>query len=407
MRAAAGARSAGRPWRASALTVRARAPPAACRGRATSTSRSSSAARRRSSTRRAPPTARRGRPTGPRAPTITREAALERLDDLLDRFGTAFAAAKDARAAVDFADLELRVRDLLADPAARRSWAERFELIMVDEFQDTNRLQLDVLEALERDNLFAVGDELQSIYRFRHADVTIFRERRARLGAERVRRLARNFRSREPLLDVLNAAFGAELGEAFAPLVAGAPAVDPEGPLRLFDPDPDPVAADPAVELLITDTRGWEELEPELGLAGFATQPWRRAEARLVAHRLRGEVDDGRRPGDIVVLVRATASLRLLEQALEEQGLPTYVVGGRGYWSQEQVRDGIAYLSALANPLDEPALLAVLASPFCGVGTDALMLLAQAGREIAAAGATTLQRSPIAVLRPATARRPR
>ena len=149
-----------------------------------------------------------------------------------------------------------------------------------------------------------------------------------------------------------------------------------EGPLRLFDPDP---VTDPAVELLITDTRGWDEAD--LGLTGFATQPWRRAEARLVAHRLRTEVDDGRRPGDIVVLVRATASLRLLEQALEEQGLPTYVVGGRGYWSQEQVRDGIAYLSALANPLDEEALLAVLASPFCGAGTDALVLLTQAGRE--------------------------
>ena len=81
------------------------------------------------------------------------------------------------------------------------------------------------------------------------------------------------------------------------------------------------------------------------------------------------------------MLVRATGSLRLLEQALEEQGLPTYVVGGRGYWSQEQVRDGIAYLSVLANPQDEEALLAVLASPFCGVGTDALVLLAQAGRE--------------------------
>ena len=57
------------------------------------------------------------------------------------------------------------------------------------------------------------------------------------------------------------------------------------------------------------------------------------------------------------MLVRAAGSLRLLEQALEEQGLPTYVVGGRGYWSQEQVRDGLAYLGALSNPRDEPALL--------------------------------------------------
>ncbi|MGH2950047.1 MAG: 3'-5' exonuclease, partial [Solirubrobacteraceae bacterium] len=302
--------------------------------------------------------------------------ALLLLDDLLDRFGTEFAAAKAARAGVDFADLELRVRDLLADPAARRSWAERFALIMVDEFQDTNRLQLDVLGALERDNLFAVGDEFQSIYRFRHADVTIFRERRA----GRVRRLDRNFRAGEELLDVLNGAFAPELGERFSPLVAGAEA--PDGPLRLFDPDPR-ATGEPPVELLITDTRGWEdpELERALGLVSLAQQPWRRAEARLLAHRLRAEVDAGRRPGDVVVLVRATASLRLLEQALEEEGLPTYVVGGRGYWSQEQVRDALAYLAALANPCDEEALFGVLASPFCGAGSDALVLLAEAGRE--------------------------
>ncbi len=315
-------------------------------------------------------------------------AALVLLDDLLDRFGAAYETAKTARAAVDFSDLELRVRDLLEGEQTRRSWAERFALIMVDEFQDTNRLQLDVLEALERDNLFAVGDELQSIYGFRHADVTIFRERRARLTADRVRSLVHNFRSAAPLLDVLNGAFEHELGAAFTPLVAGArrePAPAPAAgePLRLFDPDGAPAAGDPLVELLVTDTRGWDqpELERAVGLAGGGSQPWRRAEARLVAHRLRAEVDAGRRPGDIVVLVRATGSLRLLEQALEEQGLPTYVVGGRGYWSQEQVRDGIAYLSALANPQDEEALLAVLASPFCGVGTDALVLLTQAGRE--------------------------
>ena len=303
--------------------------------------------------------------------------ALILLDDLLDRFGREYEAAKAARAGVDFADLELRVRDLLAEPAARAAWAERFTLIMVDEFQDTNRLQLELLESLTRDNLFAVGDEFQSIYRFRHADVSIFRELRERLGSEAVRRLAHNFRSGEELLDVLNGAFAPELGERFTPLAAGA--VVPEGPLRLFDPDP--VTGDPPVELLVTDQRGWEDLEREVGLAGFATQVWRRAEARLVAHRLRAEVDGGRRPGDIVVLVRATGSLRLLEQALEEQGLPTYVVGGRGYWSQEQVRDGVAYLSALANPRAEESLLAVLSSPFCGVGTDALVLLAAAGRE--------------------------
>ena len=265
------------------------------------------------------------------------------------------------------------MRDLLASgPGERERWAERFTLIMVDEFQDTNRLQLDILETLERDNLFAVGDEFQSIYGFRHADVTIFRERRAALGEGRVRPLTANFRSREELLDVLNGAFAPQWAERFAPLLAGVSS-NGSGELRLFDPG-EPADAAPRVELLVTDARGWED-DDRLGLAGVEAKPHRRAEARVVAHRLRRELEAGRAARDVVVLVRATASLRLFEEALEEQGVPTYVVGGRGYWSQQPVRDGLAYLAALANPLDEEALLGVLASPFCGVGSDALIML--------------------------------
>jgi ATP-dependent helicase/nuclease subunit A len=301
--------------------------------------------------------------------------ALIEIADLLTRFGAAYAEAKAARAGLDFEDLELGVRDLLArDKAGRERWAERFRLIMVDEFQDTNRLQLDVLQMLERDNLFAVGDEFQSIYGFRHADVTIFRERRAELGEARVRPLTANFRSREELLDVLNGAFAPQWAERFAPLLAGNGA-NGHGELRLFDPG-EPGDTEPRVELLVTDARGWDDDE-RLGLTGVEAKPHRRAEARVVAHRLRHELEAGRAARDVVVLVRATASLRLFEEALEEQGVPTYVVGGRGYWSQQPVRDGLAYLSALANPLDEEALLGVLASPFCGVGSDALILLSQ------------------------------
>ncbi len=301
--------------------------------------------------------------------------ALTLIDSLLARYGDEFTRAKRERAAVDFDDLELRAKHLLADEPTRQRWAERFALIMIDEFQDTNRVQLDILEALERDNLFAVGDEFQSIYRFRHADVTIFRGRAKALDA--VRTLTINFRSREELLDVINAAFAPEFGERFSPLRAGRqdPPADDSGALRLFALDP-PTGA-PPVELLITDNHGWDE---DVGLAGGGDQPWRRAEARLIAHRLRHEVDAGRRAGDIVVLVRATASLRLLEEALEEQGLPTYVVGGRGYWSQEQVRDGLAWLRVLANPHDEEALLTVLSSPFHGARTDELVRLTEAGR---------------------------
>src|SRR3954462_9031247 len=193
-------------------------------------------------------------------------AALEQIAALLERFGAAYAEAKAARAGLDFEDLELGVRDLLAaDAEGRRRWSERFALIMGDEFQDTNRLQLDVLEALERDNLFAVGDEFQSIYGFRHPDVTIFRERRAALGEGRVRPLTANFRSREELLDVLNAAFAPQWSERFAPLLAGGTGSD-SGELRLFDPG-EPGDTEPRVELLVTDSRGWE-VDGRLGLVG-------------------------------------------------------------------------------------------------------------------------------------------
>lgn len=303
--------------------------------------------------------------------------ALTLIDALLDRYGRTFEQAKQDRAAVDFEDLELRARDLLEDHDTRERWAERFALIMIDEFQDTNAVQLEILEHLERDNLFAVGDEFQSIYRFRHADVGIFRRRAQGV----VRYLSVNFRSRGELLDVLNTAFAPEFGERFSPLKAGRqepPPPEAGGTLRLFAIDP-PSGA-PPVELLLTDTQGWDEIEPKLGLAGGGDQPWRRGEARAIAHRLRQETESGRRAGDIVVLVRATSSLRLLEEALEEQGLPTYVVGGRGYWSQEQVRDGLAWLRVLANPHDEEALLTVLSSPFGNLDTDALVLLTEQGR---------------------------
>ncbi|MEA2293008.1 MAG: hypothetical protein QOE86_647 [Solirubrobacteraceae bacterium] len=316
--------------------------------------------------------------------------ALELVDRLLARYADECETLKAARAAVDFEDLQLAVRDLFAgDPALRARWSERFALLMIDEFQDTNRLQLDVLEMLERNTLFAVGDEFQSIYGFRHADVTIFRDRAKALPAERVRRLRANFRSSEELLDVLNGAFRPIFGEGFEPLVAGVqgPKAPPGHELRLFDPDRvNEQAGDPPVELLVTHTGGWEDVE-DLGADLPGEKAWRRAEARLIAERLREEVDRGRRPGEIAVLVRAAASLRLIEQALEERGLATYVVGGRGYWSQEQVRDGLAYLGVLANPLDEEALYATLASPFAGVGADALVLAARAGAEAGGAWA--------------------
>ncbi|MFL5816765.1 MAG: UvrD-helicase domain-containing protein [Conexibacter sp.] len=293
------------------------------------------------------------------------------LDALLRGFSRRYAEAKHAASALDFEDLELRANRLLREHEPLRTrYAERFQHVMVDEFQDTNPLQLELLERIAGERLFAVGDELQSIYGFRHADVRQFRARRAAL-AERgaAATLATNFRSRRELLDAFNFAFAPRFDASFVPLVAGRE--EPE--------EADPM--EPRVELLVTDgAADWSEA----GLVPPGAVPpaplWRIAEAKLLAARVRVLLDAGRAPGDVVLLLRATGDLATYERALVELGIPTYVIGGRGYWAQQQVRDLTAYLSVLANPRDGAALMTVLASPLVGLSSDGLVQLAAATR---------------------------
>ncbi|MDX6690391.1 MAG: ATP-dependent helicase/nuclease subunit [Solirubrobacteraceae bacterium] len=290
------------------------------------------------------------------------------LDDLLGRYADAYAAAKRARAALDFDDLELSAGDLLAaDPALRRSYADRFDRVMVDEFQDSNPRQLALFEALEDDDLFVVGDESQSIYGFRNADVDVFRSRRAALAAAgRVSTLATNFRSRGAILGTINATFAPRLGERFVALIEGR---EPSA------------AGEPLVELLVTDQAGWEDPDAPIDLGALPrAAAWRHAEARLLAQRLRELVDAGEaKPEETVVLLRGLGDLPVYERALEDQGLLTLSVGGSGYWGRQVVRDLCAWLAAIANPRDEEALYGVLASPLVGLSSDALAHIAGAG----------------------------
>jgi ATP-dependent helicase/nuclease subunit A len=295
------------------------------------------------------------------------------LDALLQAFGRRYGEAKAAASALDFADLELRANRLLREhDALRARYAERFEHVLVDEFQDTNPLQLELLERIAGDRLFTVGDELQSIYGFRHADVRVFRTRRAALaGEDRTATLAANFRSHPALIEALNFAFAPQFGASFTPLVAG----------RADGTAERPPAAGPRVELLLADAAAdWSQAGLVAPGAVAPAPLWRIAEARLLAARVRALLDGGRAPGDVVLLLRATGDLAVYERALVERGVPTYVIGGRGYWSQQQVRDLVAYLGVLANPRDGLALTTLLASPLVGLSSDALVQLAAAAR---------------------------
>ena len=230
---------------------------------------------------------------------------------------------------------------------------------MVDELQDTNRVQLELIESIARGNLFTVGDAQQSIYGFRHAEVELFERRGELLAATGARETLRtNFRSRREILDLLNLAFAGELGDRFKPLLAGRS---------------EPSDTEPRVELQVVDKGA------DWNAEGVAS-PWRIAEARALAGRVGELIDGGVEPGEVVLLTRATTDMRAYERALEQRGIPTYVIGGRGYWSHPQVVDLVAYLKALANPREEEALYTVLASPLVGVSLDALVVLASTAR---------------------------
>ena len=304
---------------------------------------------------------------GPRAATFAeaREAVVaaaleelasrdrELLQELLSTFAAEYQHAKERESALDFEDLQLRARDLLRDNAAIRD-AERgrFRSIMVDEFQDTNRLQTELLDlvAAADGDLLVVGDEFQSIYGFRHADVAVFRERRA--AAPLVLPLTRNHRSRPEVLEAINELFSAEFGDEFRRLE---PASGSDQP-----------ALRNAVELLVTDKEA----------AGEAGVHWRRSEARHVARRVRELVDAGvAKPGEIVLLFAAGTDAEWFEEELRALDLPTYRAAGRSYFGQQQVVDLLAYLRLLQNRYDDEALLTVLASPFVGVSNDALVLI--------------------------------
>ncbi len=281
------------------------------------------------------------------------------LQELLDRFDSAYAAAKRSESALDFEDLQLAARTLLAShPEIREREQLRFASIMVDEFQDTNRLQCELVDLLRgpATEVFFVGDEFQSIYGFRHADVAVFRERRA--ATSQLLPLTQNYRSRPEVLAAVNELFGAHFGAEFQPLAASGDF-------------PDPVFGHP-VELLVTDKPSFAGTELH----------WRQGEAKAIARRVQELVDSGAAtPGEIVLLFAAGTDAESYEHELRELGLPTYRATGRGYFGQQQVADLLAYLRLLQNRYDDVALVTVLASPLIGISNDALVLIRRsAGR---------------------------
>ncbi len=303
--------------------------------------------------------------------------AYAQLRELVSGFGRAYEELKADRSALDFEDLQLHARELLrSNERIRERYREQFRHLMVDEFQDTNGLQLGLIEQLRGPDtrVFMVGDEFQSIYGFRHADVDVYRRQQRRFAGDEEPNgeslpLTGNFRAAPELLAATNA-LGAALLDGFEPLTAPGDDGARDG--------------DPAVEMLLTvdDKKGWEDPDTELPrLPDDPSAAPKVAEARRLAGRLRELVDAGQDPSGIVVLMRAFTHVNTLERSLARAGLDPYVVGGRGFWSQQQIEDLRCLLAVVANPLDDEPLFGALASPACAILPDTLWLLRRAATE--------------------------
>ncbi|MEM8865902.1 MAG: UvrD-helicase domain-containing protein, partial [Planctomycetota bacterium] len=284
-----------------------------------------------------------------------------------------YRAAKLERGVLDYDDLLVEARRLLTGDefaAARSAQQQQVRLLLVDEFQDTDRAQVDIVKALvgselATGRLFFVGDFKQSIYRFRGAEPDVFRELQEETPDSGRLPLATNFRSQPGVLEFVNRLVEPVFGEGYTPLRAARPQVTER----------------PSAEFLWTT------------VAENASKPAsRQAEARSIARRLRtllneqtplvGEkTADGEwharavRPGDIAILFRTLSDVPYYEQALRDVQIDYQLIGGHAFYSQQEVFDIGNLLRTIASGCDEVALAGVLRSPFFSLHDESLFWL--------------------------------
>jgi ATP-dependent helicase/nuclease subunit A len=277
--------------------------------------------------------------------------------------------------AVDFDRMITWTRDLLRnDEYARATLRRRIHTLIVDEYQDVDPVQREIaylLGDIEHRSggtrLMLVGDPKQSIYRFRHADVTGWREveRTFEEGAGALVTLEENYRSTEQILAFADATVGRILdapinGEAWQDYEV------PFTPLTMGKPD-EQAGGDP-VELVVVPA----------GDEKSGVDERRLAEAAWIAARARELNQAGTAWKDMAVLVPAWSAADAIEAALQAAGAPTYVMRDEGFLDRREIVDLIVALEAAWNPYDDRALLGFLRSPFVGVKDETLFAIADA-----------------------------
>jgi ATP-dependent helicase/nuclease subunit A len=285
---------------------------------------------------------------------------------------------------LDFDDLLSLAYQLLTDPkndSLRDKLSADLQLLLVDEFQDTDPLQIELVkivcgEGFDTGRLFFVGDFKQSIYRFRGAQPPEFLRLRGEVPEAGQLPLTLNFRSQPGILDFVNALFRDEFAE-----------------YDRLRPHRESAAGDqPAVEFLWTIT-------PDKNThSKGAREAARRKEADRVARRLVELIDPESdatpildkdsdkprrvKPGDVAILFRALSDVRVYEEALRDHGLDYYLVGGHAFYAQQEIYDVLNLLRAVASTADEISLAGVLRSPFFSLADETLFWLADSAESL-------------------------
>ena len=316
-------------------------------------------------------------------------ALLFRLTAAMDGLLADWRSYKKAAALLDFDDLLYTARDLLADhEQVRQALARRFQHVLVDEFQDTDPLQIEILwllcgeahgdskidplaRALRPGALFVVGDPKQAIYRFRGADVNAYVGARATIGEMGLLKITANFRSVEPILSFVNDKFETVLSTA-----AGQPGFTELTPTCNAQRDMLAVAA-----LDIADGESAKADQLRDAEADRVAELCR----CLVANRLVRDKDkngrDVMRPcrlGDIALLAPVGTDLWRFEQALEDRSIAVSTQAGKGFFRRQEIQDLIALTRTLADGRDTLALGALLRGPLVGLTEAELLDIADA-----------------------------
>ena len=328
---------------------------------------------------------------------------IKTLTELVKQFKERFTAQKREKAIVDFSDLEHLCLQILIDETSEPGhfipsqtaleYQKQFTEVLVDEYQDTNLVQETILNMVTKQegpgNMFMVGDVKQSIYRFRHAEPSLFIDKYKRFSSPdslaRKIDLARNFRSRKQVLDGANYIFrqilNEELGEMDysedAELIYGNKMYDD---LELNDEEP---------ELVIIDQEAKEENDPGEDEEDYQELQKAQLEGRLYAKKIKSWIgtnnhqplqvydkEAGRQRNikyrDIVILLRSMTWAATIEDELKKQGIPVYAELSTGYFEAIEVKVMISVLKVIDNPRQDIPLASVLKSPIVGLNEDEL-----------------------------------